>query len=197
MDPSEHHAVDTWLRRDRDRPLAEVIRPSNRIGATVSEGLQAAGTNLLDKALAAVVAGDQDRARRYVERAVRLPFDEHEQVGTAWWAASMLMYTVVDEELEACDPGDDSWLTAAESVLVDTEQLVAQALQGTLVSVTESYQLSRRERERCRVATRGCDANSWAVQEPAGEAERVAAVLGVVELAAAYIAALEAARPVG
>jgi hypothetical protein len=63
-----------------------VVRPSNLIKAEVSDGLQEAGRNLLDKAFRAARAGEAPRARGYVERAVRLPFDEHEQCGTAWWA---------------------------------------------------------------------------------------------------------------
>jgi len=193
MDQQHLKGIDEWLRQDRDRPLAEVMRPSNLIGAEVSDGLQAAGTNLLEKALASVLAGEPDRARRYVERAVQLPFDEHEQVGTAWWAAAMLTHARLADDLESCEPGDDSWLTAAESALAGADPLAAQALKGALVAVADAYQLTGPERERCRVAARGCDPDSWDVIEPAEDDERVVAVLDVVELTAAYATAFRQA----
>jgi hypothetical protein len=196
MDSRQMHAVDEWLRRGQDRPLAEVIVPSNLIGAEVSEGLQEAARNLLTKALGAALAGDLHRARRYVERAVQLPYDEHEGVGTAWWAASMMIYERLGDDVESCEAGDDAWLTAAESVLVGADDLAAQALQGALAGLSDAYSLSRSQTERCRVAARGCDPDGWDVQEPADDDERVAAVLGVVTLAAAYVTAFEAGRPV-
>ena len=193
MDQQHLKGIDEWLRQDRDRPLAEVMRPSNLIGAEVSDGLQAAGTNLLEKALASVLAGEPDRARRYVERAVQLLFDEHGQVGTAWWAAAMLTHARLADDLESCEPGDDSWLTAAESALAGADPLAAQALKGALVAVADAYQLTGPERERCRVAARGCDPDSWDVIEPAEDDERVVAVLDVVELTAAYATAFRQA----
>jgi len=44
----------------------------------VSEGLHTAGDNLLRKAARALSSGDEAQSRRYVERALDLPFDEHE-----------------------------------------------------------------------------------------------------------------------
>jgi hypothetical protein len=77
-------ALQRELQAERDRPLGALRTPSNRIMAGVSHGLQIAADNLLTKALKAMMIGDPAKAQGYVERAVRLPFDEHEQNDPAW-----------------------------------------------------------------------------------------------------------------
>jgi hypothetical protein len=64
------------LDRARQRPLADLMIASNHTLGPASSGLHEAADNLLRKAVGAVRDGDGTRARRFVERALELPFDE-------------------------------------------------------------------------------------------------------------------------
>ena len=91
-----------------DRPLGNVEVVSGRAGQEFSRPLHVAADNLLDKALRALDQGDRERAQRYVERAARIPFDDHEEVQPGLFSAHMTLFSSVTDALEDCDPRDDS-----------------------------------------------------------------------------------------
>jgi hypothetical protein len=165
---------------------------------TVERGVawqNAAGT-LLDKAVRAVRAGDDDRARRYVARAVALPFDDHERCAVAEWAATMLVSDALVEAMEDATPDDPAWLDAAEAVLADCDPHGGRVLREELRSVTRDHRLSRPEAARCRslVSAGGTEPEQWYIAAGArGIDERVDALMGVVVTAARYQDALDRA----
>lgn len=155
----------------------------------------AAGT-LLDKAVRAVRAGDDGRARRYVERAVALPFDDHEQCAVAEWAATMLVSDALVEAMEDATPDDPAWLDAAEAVLADCDPHGGRVLREELRSVTRDHRLSRTEAARCRslVSAVATQPEQWYVGAGArGVDERVDPLMGVLATAARYQDALDRA----
>jgi hypothetical protein len=183
--------VEALDRRERERPLRSVVLPSNRIKAAVSAGLTAAAENLLAKALRAVGDGDMGRARRYVDRAVALGFDEHEEIGAAWGSASMLVYTLVTDAVEAAEPGDDGWLVAADQALdAGPGTVAALALRATLATLPDVYDLTRGQARRCRALAAGTDRDAWDGLSPAEPGVQAEVIYQVVRLAAAYAAAV-------
>ncbi len=58
---------------DDEPPFSKFQRSSNRLDSGFSTASSAAADNLLAKAIRRIEAGEPDRARFFVERAVRLP----------------------------------------------------------------------------------------------------------------------------
>ena len=59
------------------------------------------------------VTGDRDRARAFVDRAARLPYDEHEQAAPVAIAVHMELFCLVTDTLEQAEADDSRWLDAA------------------------------------------------------------------------------------
>lgn len=94
---------------------------------------------------------DRPRALGYIERASRLPFDDHERVLPAASAAGFLLYTMVVDEFEDCPEGDTLWLDAALQVLeVDTTARFY--LRDVLVTADQDYDVSADEHRLLRAA---------------------------------------------
>jgi hypothetical protein len=167
------------LDRERERPLGGLRDRSNRVLGPVSEGLHAAGDNLLRKAARALSSGDEDRARRYVERAVDLPFDEHERIGPAWFSASMLLFTAISDQLDVTPEGDNSWLTAAEQVLQRCEP-AEPALLGALAAIANNAELSRPNCGDAAVSSGLCRPTPGTSTNPADRQDRLRAIQAVV-----------------
>src|SRR5215204_5063148 len=148
MDSKVAQALALLHGDDGDGPFGNARVRSNLIKAGVSRGLQAAAGNLLAKALRAVVAGDDQRARGYVHRAVQLPVDEHEEVHPGSLAASMLLFGAVTDALEACDEDDPMWLDAADQALHTAGDDGRHALLHTLRTIASDYHLPHGEARR-------------------------------------------------
>lgn len=168
------------LDRERERPLGGLRDRSNRVLAPVSEGLHTALDNLLRKAARALSSGDEDQSRRYVERALDLPFDEHERIGPAWFSASMLLFTTISDRLDVSPEDDDSWLTAAEQALQRCDPAAVPALLGALAAIAHDRELARAEARRCRRLVGAAPADAWDENEPADRNDRLHAILAVV-----------------
>jgi hypothetical protein len=78
----------------------------------------------LAKAQIRLQRGDPDAARPYVERALKLPFDTHEEAIPAVWSAHMQLFIAISDDLEECEDGDHSWLHRAE-LLIERSSPVA------------------------------------------------------------------------
>ncbi|WP_432572370.1 hypothetical protein [Kineococcus sp. SYSU DK005] len=162
--------------------------------ATISTSfhLQQAAQNLLLKALRAVRDGDHARARSLSARALGLPNDEHEGVAPAWWAATVLLDGAVNEELEACDPDDDTWLRACEQVLHTAAEAGAGAqtgagaeagtgaLRAAIAVAAVDHDLPRAEAHRCRTTSTGANLDAWLDQSPPEHKQALEAVLAIV-----------------
>jgi len=73
--------------------------------------------NLLTKAAKALDEGDPERAERYLDRAIRLPFDEVRGLSSAQLAARGMVDGVVTGAAREAAPGDRRWRDAAEAAL--------------------------------------------------------------------------------
>ena len=176
-----------------DRPLGHLRLASNLAASAVSEGQQSAAENLLVKALRAAGDGDRDRAGAYVARAVRLGFDEYEEVQIAWRQAHLLLFGVVVDALEECPAQDSRWLDAALAVLVDCRDHARTALLHALAVLYHDCPLDRHESRRIRAALDGVDSTPEPVIPPPGDgAEQVRAILQILDAVAAYDHALRA-----
>lgn len=178
---------------DADQPLDGVRHASGHAMSAVSFGLHAAAENLLIKALRAAEAGDLERAGAYVTRAVRLDFDDHEQVHPARQQAQMLLFDSVTDALEGCETGDDRWLDAALAVLPDCEERARAELLGVLAVVDQDWQLERAESRRIRTTLGGLTPTlDLDDTRSVPEAEQVRVILQVLGAVSAYRDAFDA-----
>lgn len=157
-------------------------------GAAESTRLSSAAGNLLRKAFDCLNT-DEARARRLVERALALPYDEHEQTVPAVWEAFMLLHEVVLDELESSVPEEHGWLDAAADVLARHTGPGADALRGVLDFDRSAVELTPAEAQRCRELNRGTTEDTWFDASP-GEVT-AETVLDVLRVAAAFQEALE------
>jgi len=183
--------LSTFFRIDTDQPFDGVRHASGRAMSAVSAGLHAAAENLLIKALWEAQSGDLGRAEVYVTRAVRLDFDDHEQVHPARQQAQMLLFSSVVDALEGCEIGDGRWLDAALAVLPDCEEHARAELLGVLADVDHDWEVERDESRRIRAVLVGLtptldpeDTRSLP------EAEQVRIILQVLDAVSAYRDAL-------
>jgi hypothetical protein len=149
-----------------DRPLGYLTLASNLAASAVSEGQQSAAENLLVKALRAAGDGDHDRAGAYVARAVRLGFDEYEEVQIAWRQVHLLLVGVVVDAIEECPADDSRGLDATLAVLVDCRDHARTALLHALAGVDRTSEPK--------------------IPPPGDEAEQVRAILQILDVVAAY-----------
>jgi hypothetical protein len=141
-----------YLDERSNRPFGDVEAHSGRVLQPFSFAGQRAAENLLIKARRALDEHDADRARAFVDRAVRLPFDEHEKAAPVALAAHMDLFCVVTDTLEQNADDDAGWLDAAVAVLRDAEDAAAYELRDVLVSIEHDYALSPHEHKTLRAA---------------------------------------------
>ena len=118
--------------------------------APVSQGLAAAAKNLLRKARAALEKGDDPRADRFIERAMDLAFDEHEEVHPALVEAHMDLYLVLDKRALLGD--GDQWLAPALTVYADATGRRRELMGSMLSTIARDIVLSHAERKKLRRA---------------------------------------------
>lgn len=100
-----------------DSPLHSLRMAHGQRANSEHAWLHDGASNLVTKAIRALEAGDEDRARRYIEHACRLPYDARERVHHGPWGARMNLFTQVTDALDEAAVGDDAWLNAAMLVL--------------------------------------------------------------------------------
>ncbi|MGL5864340.1 MAG: hypothetical protein ACRCYX_00520, partial [Dermatophilaceae bacterium] len=125
-----------------------------RAGAATARFSQAksdAAANLLAKAHRALHAADDDRARAMVERAVALPYDEHEESAPAAWMVHLEMFTAIADSAESDLDGED-WLDAALDTLASAPGEARFVIRDCLVDIAQDYHLTGREQQRLRAA---------------------------------------------
>jgi hypothetical protein len=179
------------------RPLGDVTSVSGRTLRPFSQASHEAASNLLAKARRALARGDADRATRYVDRAVALPFDAHERALPAAWSAHLDLFCLVTDALDRSAPDDSAWLAAALDVLSTAEDEARFDLRDVLQVIDQDYLLNRDEHRRLRAATATVPPPTPLedlVDLSADELRRN--VLAVVAACNAYEAALEAYVPV-
>ena len=133
--------------REANRGLGDIpLRPTAAL-APISRAQMDAATNLLDKAVRGLDDGDEARARRFVDRAVALPWDEHEKMHPAAMMAHQQMYDAVTDALEL---GGDEWLAAATDTLPSAPEEARYCLRDALTATLNAYELTGDEERRVR-----------------------------------------------
>ena len=135
------------MEQEANRGLGDIPLRATAALAPISRAQMDAATNLLDKALRALDAGDEARARRFVDRAVALPWDEHEQVHPAAMMAHQQMYDAVTDALEQ---GGDEWLAAATDTFPSVPDEARYCLRDVLTATLRAYELTHDEERRLR-----------------------------------------------
>ena len=146
-----------------------------------------AAGNLVAKAVRARMRGDADRAAVLVERAVQLPYDDHEDWWPALQAVSMALFDAVTDDLEAAEEDDQRWLDRALAVHARSAGIGRQELAHVLDVVAQDYHLNHGEQRRLRAVRREVDGSSeglvfeWGPDASLDDRRRVTlAVLDVV-----------------
>jgi hypothetical protein len=138
-----------------DRGLGDVQLRSNLAVSTQSLTTARAARNLLTKARRDLAAGRGERAASYIDRALRLPYNETAEAPTAAFEAHMILFTAVSEALEDSTGGEPTWLDAAEATLPQCGEHAREDLLQTLRALDHDYPLSAAERRRIRAIAPG------------------------------------------
>lgn len=194
MDQKIADTMRAYLRDEVERPLGDVQFASGRSLQPFSRGLSEAANNLLVKAMRSLATGDRARAEALVDRAISLPFDEHERWSPAAAAGEQLLYNAVTDAVEDADADDPAWLDAALHVLGGTGPHAGPLLGHVLESVRNVYDLSKDERRRLRAGTADLSRQGELVDQSLTDAELKVTLLEVLETCNAYAAELARLR---
>lgn len=148
---TQDYVYNYWL--ELDEPLGPMARASRRIRQQTSLVSQTKAANLLSKAARAIDDADMVKARGYVDRAVRLPFDHHEESHPAAWTASVDLFSLVVDEMEGCSDDDGHWLDAAIEVMTRSDETGRFALRDVLTVIDKDFTIGDTERADLRAAT--------------------------------------------
>lgn len=169
-----------YLAARADQPFGDVEMISGRTLQPFSIAGQQAARNLLDKAIRALEARDVDRARRLVDRAARLPFDDHERMAPAAIEARMSLFIVITDTLEDAPEEDSRWLDAALQVLSTADEWSQGEIRVLLAEILQDFELTPQESARVRKALRGAPEHQGLMDQelpPDQLAERVVGLL--------------------
>ena len=141
------------MKQEANRGLGDIPLRSTAALSPISRAQMDAATNLLDKALRALDDGDEDRARRFVERAVALPYDEHEETHPAAMMAHQQLFT---PSPTPSSNGGDEWLDAASGTFASApEQAQVQPARRAQGGARRTTSCPTREKRRLRRLTQG------------------------------------------
>ena len=139
-----------YLAAESNRGFGDIPLRAEAAVSPFSRAKMDAASNLLEKAQRALREGDEERARRMVERAVALPYDEIERAYPAAWQAHMAMFMAVTDAAEE-DDGED-WLDAVTDTLAAAAEEARFMLRDCVVDMLQDYELSGQDRRRLREA---------------------------------------------
>ena len=183
--------MDAYFAARADQPFGDAELVSGRTLSAFSRAGLTAADNLLAKADRALAAGDLQRARRFVDRAAALPYDEHEQTAPAAYAASMLLFTDVTDTLERSPEGDSSWLDAAVGALSSGDGWGQSEMRHTLLVVRQDYVIEPSESRTIGDAAAAVPERAQLRDTPMAANELAAAVTSVLQILRIYRAALK------
>ena len=176
------------LEQESNRGLGDISLRATAALAPLSRAQMTAATNLLDKAVRALDDGDEARARRFVERAVALPFDEHERVHPAAMMVHQRLFVAVTEALE---DGGDGWLGAAVDTFASGSEEARYCLRDILMSVMQDYELTVGEERRVRRLISDVPERAELYDLDLAPPEMAATILAVLEGIIHYVDAYE------
>lgn len=191
MEPDVREELARYFAERADRPFGDAESASGRLLQRFSVAGQEAAINLLVKAERALDRGETERARAYVDRATRLPYDRHEEAHPAAMEAHMQLFCLVTDVLEESAEDDWGWLDAAVAALSSADEAGRCTLRDVLAAVDQDYQLRPRERRALRTAVDGVPVRPELHDLQLSEQELGDAVMSVLEVGRAYRLALE------
>lgn len=195
MDRNLLNSLTDYFAQQADRPFGNVEMVSGRSLQPFSIAGEEAAKNLLRKASRALDSGDLDRMRALVDRAVRLPFDEHEQSHPAAITAHMELYGLVTDALEGSDEDDSRWLQAAVDALETADEPGRCEMRDVLMAIDQDYGLQPGERVVIRAAVAQVPQRTELRDLRLSEPELRDCILSLLRLCREYRAALEASAP--
>jgi hypothetical protein len=164
------------------RPLDDLARASNLLESDRSMALSAAADNLMAKALQRLEAGEVERARALVDRALSLPDDDREGMVPALLAGTMLLFTAISDDLESAPGDDEAWLDRAETLIGRRPREASEIRSHLRALLNDAYELTPSEGRRLRALTRGVPLDVAPLAEvPADIAARATAIVGILE----------------
>lgn len=146
-EPDIRARYDRYMAEQSNRGLGDISLRSTAALAPISRGQTEAATNLLTKAVRALDDDDEARAKQLVERAVALPYDDHEQVHPGASMACQLVFTEITETLEDCE---DHWVSALADTFAGATPDAKFALRDVLTDILDDYNLTQEEQHRVR-----------------------------------------------
>jgi hypothetical protein len=150
-DDDIYSGFQRYVKEQSNRGLGDIPLRATAALSPFSLAQMDGATNLLEKALRALDNGDEDRARRFVERAVALPYDEHERMHPAAMMAQQQLFSAVTDAL---DDGGDEWLDAVTDTFASAPEQARYTLRDVLKEVLQDYELSGGEERRLRRITK-------------------------------------------
>jgi hypothetical protein len=186
-------AVKALWQEATSRGLGDIQLKSNLTARRIEQTPYLAARNLLTKALLRV--DDRKRAEQYVDRALQLPFDEHEGVHPAVHETHMLLYIAITDEIEDADESDSLWLDAALTTMDRCGPLARENLCEILHLVTGEYVLEPGERRKLRDALAGTKKTDVVLSRSGGDpAAQACAIIEVLEAIVAFERIIEDSR---
>lgn len=131
--------------------FGELARASGRSLNERSAAQIAGAGNLLTKATGHLRAGSTDKADALITRAAAMPYDVREVGSPGLWAASILVYGLVNDHFEECAQDDASWLDVALEVHAESSGPGRAELASTIhgyVLQRDLFELTPDERRR-------------------------------------------------
>lgn len=125
-----------------DRGLGDLQVRSNLECSAQSRATAQAAENLLAKARRDLAAGKAERAGSYIDRALRLPFDEMNEAPAASSTAHMMLFSGIAEAVEDSIEDDHAWLGAAEATLRQCGEHAREDLLEILQVLDQDYSLA-------------------------------------------------------
>lgn len=190
MDADARGLARKILAEEGNRGLGGVELVSGRTLEPFSRAGQDGAHNLVDKALAALADGDQDRARRYLRTGARLPNDDREEGHPLPWIVHMELFNLVTDALEAAEEGDMRWLDAALEVLEHADQTESTELRDVLATLATDHELSPVEHRGLQAAIAAMPERPILADRQVEETELVEGTLALLQLCHTYDAAL-------
>lgn len=191
MDDDALQSLESAIARRAGRPLGDTEKVTGRTLQPFSFAGQEAAENLLTKARRALATGDPDRARKHIDRAARLPFDDHEQAAPAAFMVHQELFEEIIDALEVSEPGDRRWLDAALEVLETADEPARHDLRDVLAAIDQDYRLEPAEQARLRSAIAPVPERAELIDLDLDEAELSEHVQSILIACTAYRAALE------
>ena len=192
QDPLEE--LDRYSAKRVDGPFGDLELASGRTLQPFSIAGQRAAANLLTKAIRALDNDEPDRARGYVDRAVRLRYDRHEDAHPGAMEAHMMLFCLVTDELEAAAEDDSRWLDAAIAAQSSASEAARCTMRDVLVAIDHDYHISRTERAALRSATADVPDRPELRDLDLAPDEMGDCVMAVLDVCRAYHAAAAATR---